>query len=130
MSEQILAAIIGGISGAIVSGIVYWLLDKHKEFKLKRKYKQQLKDVFMFFKKFPTFKESKNNLDKFFNDIGSYRSNKISPILEKANILKVTLTNSDSIITSLKSGFHSYTDKQIKEIKRDIKNGLYDEYLV
>jgi len=129
MSEQIVAAVVGGISGAIVSGVVYWFLEKNKENKIYKKYKQQHKDVFLFLNNLSSFQKSTNTMEDFLQKLGSYRANRISPILEKSNILKVNLLGNGDFDLSLKSCFHSYTEKNINEIIKDIKNGLYDEYL-
>jgi nitrate reductase gamma subunit len=50
MSEQVMSALVGGISGTISSGAIYWLLDKRRERKRTKQYTQARKDVIAFFK--------------------------------------------------------------------------------
>nr|MBP7902100.1 hypothetical protein [Spirochaetota bacterium] len=59
----------------------------------------------------------------FLNSLGDYRLMKLSPRLDKLNILKIIPTSGDHQI-SIKIGFHKYKEIDIKNMISDIRESI------
>ena len=130
MQVELISAIAGGTSGALVSGIILWIFEKRKDNINSKKYKQIYKDIFLFLKQFPEFSNDTDLLENYFKSIGTYRSKNISPILEKANLLKINILGNGGLSVSIKSLFRNFSTEDIKLLKKEIKDGKFDELLL
>jgi hypothetical protein len=74
----------------------------------------------------PIFKKNIKLLDEYITNLGAYKSRKLNSFLDAANLLIIKVVSDGRISISIKSGFHSLSDKDISCLIDDIKEGEYD----
>lgn len=78
------------------------------------------KELISFIEKLPIFQQDIKKMEKYFDEMGHYKMIKLSPHLEKLDILKIISTSGEAGI-SIKSSFHKYDKNDIEMIIQDIK---------
>ena len=126
MNSDVVSAIIGGVSGAVCSGVIYWLLDKRRENKEKNVYKQQYKDFLGFLKDFDSYRSNQELMGQYLEKLGHYRSMNIKEALKKAGLFTFMFTENGGLVIHPIKQSNLITDKDIKQIMRDVKAGAYD----
>jgi len=125
MSKEILSAIIGGITGSVISAIFYYIMEKRKEIKEKEKTRQEINDTIGFIRSLKQFSGLQKEYEKYLNNLGTYRAKKIGPILEKINLCNFQFGMRGGLTISLLNGFNDYTKDELRNIINDIKNNKY-----
>lgn len=122
----IIAGSAGAVVGAIVSGFIYWFLDRRREARAVKKYKPARKDLKAFIRRLPEFRRNAGTMESFLENLSPYHRDRISHALGALNILTVQTTIGGKGLITVKPGFHNYTEDSIKELLRDIDHGKYD----
>lgn len=117
---------------AILGAFIYHLFAIRREKKKTAPYKIQRKDTIRFLE---LMRDSEKNqairndgfLDRFKEEVGQYRLNRILPALERMEIVKgIPVGNGDTKFAG-KSKFHSYTQEDIDHLIKSVKQGVYDQ---
>jgi hypothetical protein len=94
-----------------------------------KKTSRSKEDALDFISKIPLFQENIDLIDKYFCNIGNYRSWQLNPFLERIEILKLLEISNGGFSIQLNARMDGLTQSDIDYIIQDIKDGKYDEYL-
>ncbi|TGN20046.1 hypothetical protein [Leptospira idonii] len=82
-------------------------------------------DLLLFLDNLPNFRKNNDAIDNFIEALGDYRFKKLLPSLNKLEILNARQGSHGILSLSIFNSFHSYTDKDIENIKNDILKGKF-----
>jgi hypothetical protein len=133
MTNEVIAALWGAGSGAVVSGLVSFIsslvLDQRREARVDGKVIAAREDCIRFVKLIKEIQKDISVIDRFLEDVKVYRALRISDALEKMRLVSF-LSSSGGLFTKAFSPLNHYEEKDIEEMIRDISKGAYDSLFI
>lgn len=126
MSVEWTAAIIGAVSGGIVSWIFNLLLDIRRERKAQKPFKQPRNDLLRFIDLIPMGPDNDLfRLDKFIAEIGPARARVISKVLTDLHICTISYSSGGFYLKGF-SAMNNLGEEERKHLADQIKKGFFD----
>jgi nucleoside 2-deoxyribosyltransferase len=91
-----------------------------------KKTSRSKEDAVDFISRIPLFQENIDLLDKYFCDIGTYRSWQLNPFLERIKILKLLENSNGTFRIQMKPRMDGLKQSDIDSILKDINDGKFD----